>query len=108
MTVDEAEALAVKSKAQWNCTFCALKQRNKTISVLILYFFTYKPRDFFQYILTEIWVIFHKKQGLAYTQGFGIKKKNAEFSGFTFFPDNMILMEGVLIFGSLLMAKISL
>ena len=72
MTVDEAEALAVKSKAQWNCTFCALKQRNETISVLILYFFTYKPGDFFQYILTEIWVIFHKKQGLAYTRGFGI------------------------------------
>lgn len=41
----------------------------------ILYFFTYKPSDFCQYILTEIWVIFHEKQGLTYIQGFGIKKK---------------------------------
>ena len=40
-------------------------------------------------------------------EGLGLKKI-AEFSGFTFFSDNMILMEGVFILGSLLMAKISL
>ena len=41
---------------------------------------------------TEIWDIFHEKQGSAYS---GIKKTIAEFGGFTFFFLDNILVEGL-------------
>ena len=44
---------------------------------------------------TEVCEIFCQKWGSAYSRGFGFKKKIAEFSGFTFFLDNMSPFEGL-------------
>ena len=41
----------------------------------LLYFFTYKPSDFFSIWHKNLRDFFHKKQGSAYSGGFGIQKQ---------------------------------
>ena len=44
---------------------------------------------------TEIWQIFHEKQGLPISQGFGIQKQLLNSMVLLFFFDNMSLLEGL-------------
>ena len=56
---------------------------------------------------TEIWQIFHKKRGLAYSQGFGVQKQLLNSVVLLFFLDSTSLLEGLQLLGSQLIIKIN-